>query len=66
MITGTFDDRQIWTLALFLKHTDKLLPAAQQMWLRVRNWPATCVNQTASVRTRDYSAAPRAVQHIVR
>jgi thiosulfate dehydrogenase len=33
----TLDDRQIWMLALFLKHMDKLPPAAQQMWQRVRN-----------------------------
>ena len=25
------NDRQIWTLALFLKHMDKLSPAAQQL-----------------------------------
>ncbi len=29
-------DQQIWTLALFLKHMDKLPLAAQQMWLRVQ------------------------------
>lgn len=39
-------DRQIWTLALFLKHMDKLPPAVQQTWQRVQNWPATFVNQT--------------------
>lgn len=27
-----FDDRQIWTLALFLKHMDKLPPAADAAW----------------------------------
>lgn len=32
-------DPQIWTLALFLKHMDKLPPAAQQAWQQVRNWP---------------------------
>lgn len=36
---GTLNDRQIWTLALFLKHMDKLPPAAQQAWQNVRNWP---------------------------
>jgi len=30
-------DRQIWTLALFLKHMDKLPPDAQQVWKRVQN-----------------------------
>ncbi|MHB8531074.1 MAG: c-type cytochrome, partial [Caulobacteraceae bacterium] len=30
-------DRQIWTLALFLKHMDKLPPAAQQAWKQVKN-----------------------------
>lgn len=33
--TGTLDDRQIWTLALFLKHMDKLPPAAQAAWDQV-------------------------------
>ena len=32
-------DREIWTLALFLKHMDKLPPAVQQTWLQVQNWP---------------------------
>ena len=35
----TLSDRQIWTLALFVKHMDKLPPAVQQAWLQVRNWP---------------------------
>ena len=35
-------DAQIWTLALFLKHMDKLPPALQQNWQQVRNWPLTC------------------------
>jgi thiosulfate dehydrogenase len=33
-------DEQIWTLALFLKHMDKLPPAVLQTWLQVQNWPA--------------------------
>jgi thiosulfate dehydrogenase len=33
-------DRQIWTLALFLKHMDKLPPAVQPSWRQVQNWPA--------------------------
>ena len=35
----TLTDQQIWTLALFLKHMDKLPPPAQQAWKQVRNWP---------------------------
>ncbi len=35
-------DQQIWTLASFLNHMDKLPPAAQQAWQQVQNWtPAT-------------------------
>lgn len=34
---GALDDRQIWTLALFLKHMDKLPPAAQRAWEQVGN-----------------------------
>ena len=30
-------DEQIWTLALFLKHMDKLTPAAQAEWSKVSN-----------------------------
>ena len=41
----TLSDRQIWTLALFLKHMDKLPPAAQQAWQQVRNWPLASVNR---------------------
>lgn len=33
----TMNDRQIWTLALFLKHMDKLPPAAQRAWTQVKN-----------------------------
>jgi mono/diheme cytochrome c family protein len=36
----SLNDQEIWTLALFLKHMDKLPPAAQQAWAQVRNWPA--------------------------
>ena len=35
----TLSDQQIWTIALFLKHMDKLPPAAEQAWKQVRNWP---------------------------
>jgi thiosulfate dehydrogenase len=33
----TLNDQQIWTLALFLKHMDKLPPAAQGVWETVKN-----------------------------
>jgi thiosulfate dehydrogenase len=32
---SALDDRQIWTLALFLKHMDKLPPPAEQAWQNV-------------------------------
>ena len=35
----SLSDQQIWTLALFLKHMDKLPPPAQQAWQQVQNWP---------------------------
>jgi thiosulfate dehydrogenase len=34
---GSLSNRQIWTLALFLKHMDKLPPAAEQAWRQVKN-----------------------------
>jgi len=34
---ATLTDEQIWTLALFLKHMDKLPPVAQQAWREVKN-----------------------------
>jgi thiosulfate dehydrogenase len=42
----SLSDRQIWTLALFLKHMDKLPPTVQRAWQQVQNWPVTPVNQT--------------------
>jgi len=42
---NSLNDRQIWTLALFLKHMDKLPPSLQQTWQQVQNWPAVTVNQ---------------------
>jgi mono/diheme cytochrome c family protein len=44
----TLSDREIWTLALFLKHMDTLPPAAQEAWQQVRNWPVRSVNQGGS------------------
>lgn len=35
----TLSDHDIWTIALFLKHMDKLPPRAQRAWQQVRNWP---------------------------
>ncbi|MGA8048623.1 MAG: hypothetical protein WCA09_00410 [Burkholderiales bacterium] len=37
--------RQFWTLALFLKHMDKLRPAVEQSRQQVPNWPLTSVHQ---------------------
>ena len=34
---ASLNDRQIWTLALFLKHMDKLPPRAQLAWTQVKN-----------------------------
>lgn len=42
----SLSDQQIWTLALFLKHMDKLPPAVQQTWQQVRNWPVIDASQT--------------------
>jgi hypothetical protein len=42
----SLSDRQIWTLALFLKHMDKLPPAVQQTWQQVQSWPVTSESQT--------------------
>jgi thiosulfate dehydrogenase len=36
---ATLSDQEIWTVALFLKHMNKLPPAAQSAWQEVRNWP---------------------------
>ena len=36
---STLSDKEIWTVALFLKHMDKLPPAARQAWEKVRSWP---------------------------
>ena len=36
----TLNDQQIWTLALFLKHMNKLPPDALQAWKQVKAWPA--------------------------
>lgn len=34
---GTLNDRQIWAIALFLKHMDKLPSGPQAEWKRVKN-----------------------------
>jgi mono/diheme cytochrome c family protein len=34
---GSLSEQQIWTLALFLRHMDKLPPAAEQAWQQVKN-----------------------------
>ena len=38
---GTLSDRQIWTIATFLKHMDALPPQVQPAWAAVQNWPVT-------------------------
>ena len=40
------NDQKIWTLAVFLKHMDKLPPAVQLAWQQVENWPVTSMDQT--------------------
>jgi thiosulfate dehydrogenase len=42
----SLSDQQIWTLAAFLKHMDKLPPAVQATWEQVENWPVNRVNNT--------------------
>jgi len=34
---STLTDEQIWALALFLNHMDKLPPSAEQAWQKIRN-----------------------------
>ncbi|MEO6784336.1 MAG: cytochrome c [Bradyrhizobium sp.] len=34
---ASLTDHQIWTLALFLKHMNKLPPAAQDAWQKIKN-----------------------------
>jgi mono/diheme cytochrome c family protein len=34
---SSLSDQQIWTLALFLKHMNKLPPAAERAWEQVKN-----------------------------
>ncbi len=41
----TLSDQEIWTLALFLKHMDKLPPVVQQQWQQVQNWPEASMNK---------------------
>ena len=38
---STLSDREIWTLALFLKHMNRLPASVQPAWQHVRNWPAS-------------------------
>jgi mono/diheme cytochrome c family protein len=35
--SSALTDQQIWSLALFLKHMDKLPPRAQAAWAQVKN-----------------------------
>lgn len=36
---ATLSERDIWTIALFLKHMDQLPPAVEEVWRQVENWP---------------------------
>jgi thiosulfate dehydrogenase len=45
---NTLKDEQIWTLALFLKHMDKLPPIAEQAWQQVQNWPVSTAGPTSN------------------
>jgi mono/diheme cytochrome c family protein len=36
---ATLSDQEIWTLALFLAHMDKLPPSVKPVWDQVQNWP---------------------------
>lgn len=45
----TLKEEQIWTLALFLKHMDKLPPEVERVWQQVQNWPATWADQTDKI-----------------
>lgn len=44
----SLNDRQIWIIALFLKHMDKLPPAVDQAWKQVRNWPVVSMPITTT------------------
>ncbi len=44
----TLNDQQIWTIALFLKHMDKLPPEAERAWQQVTNWPVTSGSEAAA------------------
>ncbi|MHB8348677.1 MAG: c-type cytochrome [Acidiferrobacterales bacterium] len=35
--SNALTDQQIWTVALFLKHMNKLPPAAEDAWLQIKN-----------------------------
>jgi thiosulfate dehydrogenase len=45
---ATLSDRQMWTLALFLKNMNKLPPAPEQAWQAVTNAPASPAPTTPS------------------
>lgn len=42
----SLSDREIWTLALFLKNMDKLPSAVQTVWQNVQGWPIAAQIQT--------------------
>jgi thiosulfate dehydrogenase len=42
---NSLDDRQIWTLTLFLKHMDRLPPEVRAAWQQVQSWPLVPASQ---------------------
>jgi thiosulfate dehydrogenase len=46
---NSLSDREIWTLALFLKHMDKLPPSVQKAWQQVQNWPVDVKQESRGI-----------------
>lgn len=58
--SNALNDQQLWTIALFLKHMDKLPPAPQAAWQAVGGGPSAAPAQTAPATTpSSNAAAPR-------
>ncbi len=57
---NTLTERQIWTLATFLKHMDKLPSSVQPAWTRVRNWPVTGMSADGAPTAAPTTEAPPA------
>jgi thiosulfate dehydrogenase len=54
----SLSDQEIWTLAAFLKHMDKLPPSVRESWQKVENWPVTRVSDTAQQQTHSTPETP--------